>query len=82
MENAPTVANSLAGGSGAQRGVMAEMLGKVPSDWGSTIGVERSGPFSLLFSMLVLMFAVGRGLAARMRAAVRSLFLAMAAAER
>jgi hypothetical protein len=80
MENDPAVVNSLAGGSGAQRGVMAEMLGKVPSDWGSTVGVEGSGPSSLLFSMLVLMF--GRGLATRMRAAVRSLFLEMAPAER
>ncbi len=52
--NAPAVVNSLAGGSGAQRGVMAEMLGKVPSDWGSTIGVEGSGPLSLLFIQYVL----------------------------
>ncbi len=52
METAPAVVNLLAGGSsGAQRGVMAAMLGKVPSDWGSAIGVEGSGPPSLLFEM-------------------------------
>jgi hypothetical protein len=59
MENAPAVVNSLAGGSGAQRGVMAAMLGKVPSDWGSTIGVEGSGPPSLLFEMSWLIFDDG-----------------------
>ncbi len=74
--------NALAGGSRAQRGVIAEMLGKVPSDWGSTIGVKESGPSSLLFSMLLLIFEAGRGLALLIRAAVRSWFLAMAAAER
>ncbi len=36
----------------------------------------------LLDIPVVLIFADGSGLAARMRAAVRSLFLAMAAAER
>jgi hypothetical protein len=74
--------NALAGGSRAQRAVFAEMLGKVPSDWGSTIGVEGSGPSSLLFSTLLLIFEAGRGLAFLIRAAVRSWFLAMAAAER
>ncbi len=37
---------------------------------------------TLLFNMSLLIFDKGRGLALRIRAAVRSLFLAMAAAER
>ncbi len=41
MGNAPAVVNSLAGGSGAQRGVMAEMLGKVPKGLGLYDRSER-----------------------------------------
>ncbi len=62
MENAPAVVNSLADGSGAQRGVKAEMLGKVASDWGSIVGVEGTGPPSLLFSMSWLIFVDWREL--------------------
>jgi hypothetical protein len=82
MEFAPTVVKSLAGGSGAQRGVIAERLGVGASSWGSAIGEEGTRPSTLLFDILVLIFAEGSGLAARMRATVRSLFLAMTAAER
>ncbi len=51
------------------------------SSWGSEIGEEGIRPSTLLLDIPVLIFADGSGLAARMRAAVRSLFLAMAAAE-
>ncbi len=62
MENAPAVVNPLAGGSGAQRGVMAETLSKVPSNWGSAIGKEETGPSTLLFEMSWLIFDDGREL--------------------
>ncbi len=54
--------NPLAGGSGAQRGVMAETLGKVPSNWGSAIGEEGAGSSTLLFEMSWLIFDDGREL--------------------
>jgi hypothetical protein len=77
MEFAPTVVKTLAGGSGAQRGVIAEMLGVGPSSWGSAIGEEGTGPSTLLLDMPGLMFDDERGLALRIRVAMRSLFLAM-----
>ncbi len=73
---------TLAGGSGTQRGVIAEMLGEGPSSWGSAIGEEGTGPSTLIFDMPGLMFDDGRGLALRIRVAMRSLFLAMAMADR
>ncbi len=52
------------------------------SNWGSAIGEEGSKPPTLLFNMPGLIFDDGRGLALRIRAAVRSLCLAMAMADR
>ncbi len=70
MEYAPAVVNSLAGGPGAQRGVMAESWGVEASSWGSEIGEEGTRPSTLLLDIpVVLIFADGSGLAARMRAA-------------
>ncbi len=60
MENAPAVVNSLAGGSRAQRGVIAEMLVVGASSWGSEIGEEGTRPSTLLLDIPVLIFAVGR----------------------
>ncbi len=82
MEFAPTVVKTLAGGSGAQRGVIAEMSRVGASNWGSAIGEEGTGPSALIFNMSLVIFDEGRGLALRMSAAVRSLLLAMARADR
>jgi hypothetical protein len=76
------VVRTLAGGSGAQRGVIVERAGEEPSNWGSAIGEEGTGSSTLLLDTPRLLFAVGRGLAFRIRAATRSLFLAMARADR
>ncbi len=51
-------------------------------NWGSAIGEEGSVPSTLLFDMPGLMLDDGRGLALRMRAAVRSLRMLIALAER
>jgi hypothetical protein len=56
MEYAPAVVETLAGGSVAQRGVIAGMLDKVAGDWGSMVGLEGTGPPSLLSSMSWLIF--------------------------
>ncbi len=82
MEFSPTVVKTLAGGSWAQRGVIAERLGVGASNWGSAIGEEGTGPSTLLLDISRLIPDVGRGLALRMSAAVRSLLLAMARADR
>ncbi len=79
---APPVVNTLAGGSVAQPEVIAERWGVEASDCGSAIGEEGSETSTLLFGMPMLISDEGSGSAARIRAAVRSLFLAMAAAER
>ncbi len=52
------------------------------SDCGSEIGEEGSVPSTLLFDMPWLIFADGSGLALRMSAAVRSLRMLIALAER
>ncbi len=74
--------NTLAGGSVAQPGVIAERWGVEASNCGSAIGEEGSEPSTLIFDVPLLISDEGRGLALRIRAAVRSLFLAMAEAER
>ncbi len=74
--------NTLAGGSVAQPGVIAGRWGVEASNCGSAIGEEGSEPFTLIFDVPMLISDEGRGLALRIRAAVCSLFLAMAAAER
>ncbi len=79
---APPAANTLAGGSVAQPGVKAERWGVEASNCGSAIGEEGSEPSTLIFDMPGLMFDDGRGLALRIRVAMRSLFLAMAMADR
>jgi hypothetical protein len=78
----PPVANTLAGDSVAQPGVIAERWGVEASNCGSAIGEEGSETSTLLFGMPLLFSDVGRGLALRMSAAVRSLRMAMALAER
>ncbi len=72
----------MAGGSVAQSGVIAERWGVEASNCGSAIGEEGSEPSTLLFNMSLLIFDVGRGLALRMNAAVRSLPLAIAMVDR
>ncbi len=52
------------------------------SNWGSAIGEKGSAPSTLLFDMPGLMLDNGRGLALRMSAAVRSLWMLIALAER
>ncbi len=52
------------------------------SNWSSAIGEEGSKPPTLLFNMPGLISDDGRGLALRIRAAVRSLLMAMARADR
>jgi hypothetical protein len=69
------------GGSVTQPGVIAERWGVEASNCGSAIGEEGSEPSTLIFDVPLLISDEGRGLALRIRAAVRSLFLAMAAAE-
>jgi hypothetical protein len=81
MEFAPTVVNTLAGGSGALNGVIAEDSRVGASNWGSAIGEEGTGPSTLLFNMSLVIFDERRGLALRMNAAVRSLPLAIAMAD-
>ncbi len=66
----------------AQPGVMAERWGVEASNCGSEIGEEGSEPSTLVFDVPLLISDEGRGLALRIRAAVRSLDLAMTAAER
>ncbi len=80
---APPAANTLAGGSVvAQPGVIAERWGVEASNCSSAIGEEGSEPSTLIFDVPGLMFDDGRGLALRIRVAMRSLFLAMAMADR
>ncbi len=75
-----TVVNTLAGGSVAQPGVIAERWSVDASNCDSAIGEEGSEPSTLLFVMPGLMFDDGRGLALRMSAAVRSLWMLIALA--
>ncbi len=53
---------ALAGGSGAQRGVIVERAGDEPSNWGSAIGEEGTGSSTLLFEMSWLIVDDGREL--------------------
>ncbi len=71
----------LAGGSGAQRGVMVERAGEEPSNKGSAIGEEGTGSSTLLFEMSLTIVDERRGLVLRLHAAARSRFLAMAMAD-
>ncbi len=66
----------------AQPGVMVERWGVEASNCGSAIGEDGSEPFTLIFDVSLLIFDEGRGLALRIRAAMRSLPLAMAMADR
>ncbi len=66
----------------AQPGVIAERWGVEARNCGSAIGEEGSEPSTLIFDVPGLMFDDdGRGLALRIRVAMRSLFLAMAMAD-
>jgi hypothetical protein len=56
------VVNILAGGSGAQRGVIVERAGEEPSNRGSAIGEEGTGSSTLLFEMSLLIVDEGREL--------------------
>ncbi len=76
------MANTLAGGSVAQPGVMMERWGVEASNYGSAIGEDGSQPSTLIFDVSFLIFDDGRGLALRIRAAMRSLPLAIAMADR
>jgi hypothetical protein len=71
----------LAGGSGAQRGVIVERAGEEPSNRGSAIGEEGTESSTLLFEMSLMIFDEGRELVLRLHAAARSWFLAMAVAD-
>ncbi len=72
------MANTLAGGSVAQPGVMVERWGVEASNCGSAIGEDGSEPSTLIFDVSLLIFDEGWGLALRIRAAMRSLPLAIA----
>ncbi len=68
----------LAGGSGAQRGVIVERAGEEPSNRGSAIGEEGTGSSTLLFEMSLTIVYERRELVSRLHAAARSRFLAIA----
>ena len=76
------MANTLAGGSVAQPGVMVERWGVEASNCGSAIGKDGSGPSTLILEVSWLILDEGWGLALRIRAAIFSLPLAMAMADR